>query len=318
MLNMFYTRKIIVSALLNSYKSFNLNIDVLNENTIIDYNCIMFSCKANSTSLTFKTRYLTPTMYIRHKIFRPYPKDFDNNYIISVNNESKNNLKRIYKSNGEVPIIFAKMITDFHCTENKVILEETNDISEFSDYVEKDLPDINDYKFSQILNDVFKKKHNIQEFLTLEVLNKNWYTFDASCINCASKSAKEFFKWFKDTDFNSINPLDWDSTSKRVKTINCLYRSQGGIKYDGILYSFPDTMITNDEGYNNHLRCIEGKFNKYSGSESDILSITLLHELMKLYGLKTKIIINGIVIHTDENIYLKYLQDYFIFIKNYL
>ena len=124
---------------------------------------------------------------------------------------------------------------------------------------------------------------------------------NVACKNPASNIALGFFTWYRDSELKSIVPrwtwTDRYSSSPSYHHIGCLARYEGGMVIDDIFLSTADSILYDRQ--ENILRCTDRGYNKYGSRESDPLTMTLVHELMKKYGLHTNLSIN------DEIVYIK-------------
>ena len=289
----------VARAMAESFPQFTIDIHPKHKDSIFVYECAIFSVQSSHNELKFQSRYLTPTMYFRHKRVEPYNRECGK-YVFSIpnDNKNKNNMCRSYQGNGIVPIIFAKMMVDFGdmseldapivVTENLPINTNTKQTRELPEYDEVTTDMLNDLRNSEFYMD------NV----VLTVLNHNWKTANAAEFTPSPTVTQEFFDWCNSTRFESTaRPVLRDMVANVVSeysvpfaNIGRLARHEGGIRVDHIVDSTADGIL--HDRIQNVLRCQNQRYNTYNTKESDPVTLTLVHEMMKKHGLYTKLIIN--------------------------
>ncbi len=228
-----------------------------------------FNTSQNKNLLIFKTKYLTPSLYIRHLLLKPIEKDNNGYYTIIFDKNNKEN-------KNSIPSIYLLMLYKFSKQDIYVLTED--DDTDFKNRIDKMEIEENEldkiYNYKQNINVTLKIEDKIEKnmYTTLKK-NKNWMTMDGAYGS------------------NSLSPYTHSIFSKiyydeNIK-LHTVCRYEGGIVLDDIynkmnIYNPRDTIINQ-----NFIRCMNDKYNIYSSFESDIETITYFQELLKKYGIQS-------------------------------
>lgn len=233
----------------------------------IDYTNFLFKFNTSPSkhTLVFKTKYLTPSLYIRDLLIQEIKKDEDGYYTIIL---PTNKEKTGYENKHSIPSIYLLMLCKF--SSNKMYIQEQDDDNDDVDFKNY----INSVKIEQnTIDKIYNYKQNIHTYLKIH--DKNWMTMD--CVY-GSKSLSPY-------THSIFSKIYYDENIK----LNSVCRAQGGINtYD--IYKKMNIFNPNKNNlYENFVRCggNKNRYNEYGSFDSDIETITYLQELLKKYDVQS-------------------------------
>lgn len=302
----------------NNYFNCCENINVIDEinKTKLEYHNPIFSFELQDTKLIFKTKYLSPCMYILDKYYKSY--DFDNNTkiykfemetedlkIMSQLNEPIETKEHILIFNSEniIPFEYIKMLIDF------VDLDKNNQIesinyeflnSKININFKNFLLNINNFIFDD--NFISKSYNDFTLDLDIEltILNSDWVEskpyFKLPFFNLKNKSGilcDDFLKWVNNTNFTIFTHFLNKPVLFNGNYINPLYSIKEGLELKKIFLTLPYSQINKIYFYSYdiyiHKMRYNIKENVYSCIRIDLLTMVILNELLIKYGIDTKL-----------------------------
>jgi len=294
-------------AVSDAYPALTLDITPSHKDRVITYKCALFCAQSSRTELTIHARYLTPTMYFRHHLVEAYPTSDDNYYIIRVQSKNNNSITREYYSDGIIPVLFARMLVDFCVDDDRVkfiVLREHDDVVTplLKTLNEMQKSDDTDIRLMNLLNKYRHTNPFYNDNVRLDVLDNNWRTPNAAHVYFG-KDHNALSNWLFNScsfaDFKTINnPCMRDEHAnvnvkygnEKTYPLTYLARHEGGIDVTDIVNSVPDGILY--DRTQNVLRCKNKHLNSYDIRESDPITLTIVHEIMKKRGMYTRLTIN--------------------------
>jgi hypothetical protein len=298
------------------------------------YSNPIFSFEMIGNKLIFKTKYLSPCMFLLNIFYKSYDL-IDNNYHIEMNNLSPDiNLyesdELIFNPKNLIPIEYIAMLIDFIDYDKNYLIKDIkleynqNDLIINLDY-NNFLSNIDNLNISkEILIKSYMDYDNNSLNIELKILDSNWIILDPiQKFNSNNKNysdiVEKFFTWIFQSNFTLFQ-----NTKIFITTI-C--KSEGGIDLTALFLSLGYSQIVDknkNDYHDNYMRCCCNCYycinrfyynlsdgfhkNKYSGSNSDLLCVVIFNELLKKFGLVTELVINKQIYTNKSN---NLLSDYY-------
>lgn len=316
------------------------NIDINDTDNDIHwfyYSNPIFSFELIGNKLIFKTKYLSPCMFILNTYFKAY-NIIDGIYFIELDDFSKSNDlisqdEIIFNPKNIIPIEYIKMLVDFiDYDKNKLVGNIKFELVQ--DDMSMNL-DFNNFISSidkiQINKDFLDKSYidynNNNLNIELKILDPSWIVLDkrlklSNNNKNYSDIVDKFLNWIKKSNFTLFSSNVCDYKLDFIETIN---KSEGGIDLSNVFESFGYSQIVKKNEYDYHknfMRCCCDCYycinrfnlnikmihsNKYSGSNSDLLCIVIFYELLCKFGLVTELIIHDDkYTNKQNNLFLEY------------
>lgn len=312
---------------------FNFCKDVQDEDTHYSiYSNPIFSFEFVDNKLIFKTKYLSPCMFLINTFYKSYVL-IDNYYYIEMNNLSLNNNlyesdELIFDPKNIIPIEYITMMIDFidydknnfiKCIKVEFVKSESTKNLDYKNF----LLNIDNFNIN---NNILKKSYVDYEQncsnIKLKILDPNWIVLDSNKkfkSNCKNYSdiVDKFFAWVNKSNFTLLQLQN--QNNKNNNLIGTIHKYEGGIDLSGLFLSLSYSKIIEKnncdyhcnymKSYCNCYYCINrfnynisDTFHKniYSGSNSDLLCVVIFNELLKKIGLVTVLVIDN-QIYTNKS-----------------
>jgi hypothetical protein len=283
---------------------------------------LLFDFEIKEKYMILRTPYLSPCMYIRN-VIDPYKKDENGNYVVieQGNYINKTNTQISFNgNNSKIPvdyIIISRLFSYVYNTESN-----KNNIEKF-EIRAKDADKI-DFLFYEQHRDKLCKI-DYQKCWTdfnssntyLDIHHKDWITSDLGVGRYhKNKSLSDFtqciFKKINnDIENNELLPInkncnDISTLSYRPK-LSGVAKFQGGINTEALVYQFGySNLLSQSSSFKKLIRCNNNRWNTYYCSESDIQSVVILNNFLRVNGLKTTLKINSKIDSNNKTLINKF------------
>jgi hypothetical protein len=288
-----------------------------NNNAYLQYNNLLFDITIDEKKVLLKTKYLSPCMFIQNTI-RPYVMDNDKNYTIveygEYTDKSELNIK-FDANNSKIPIdyflitkLFAFLKKNDHFLKysniKKIDIKQKNENEIDTSFYENEKNKLTNIKYS----DCWK---NFNLNANFKIHHKEWITSDLGIGRYKEQqSISDFTQKIFDKINNYIDANNLKLLGNKKNKISGIANYYGGINLTKILDCFGHSNISKN-AYSNII--CSNSWNEYYVSNTDIQTLVVFNEFLKVEGIKTTLMYDGKIDTTKKEDILFISEDNMIY-----